>query len=147
MPGFKKLVKNKLPKPFNKIGRLGSQATDLISVSDEHQAIFMWHDGPERTDRSFYAYLLCILQNGDLSPLFELHYHPSHKGLHCKMPCRTTIDFRNRLLSRAPELSLKTCREFDPALEHDRAELIKIFCETVGIVTSIRINHQGDLWS
>jgi len=146
-PQFTKLVRNKLPKPFNKIGRQGSQATDLIPVSDEHRVIFIWHDGPERTDRSFYAYLLCVVRSGDLYPLFEFHYHPSHKDLHCKLPCSTTVDYRNRLLPRAPELNLKPHRDFDPRLEPDRAELIKIFCKAVGIETPIRINRQGDLWS
>ncbi|SAK39560.1 hypothetical protein AWB77_00103 [Caballeronia fortuita] len=141
------MVRNKLPKPFNKIGRQGSYATDLIPVSDEHRVIFMWHDGPERTDRSFYGYLLCVVHNDDLYPIFEFHYHPSHKGLHCKTPCKTAADYRNRLLPRAPELNLKSHRDFDPRLESDRAELIRIFCQAVGVETPIRINRQGELWN
>lgn len=147
VPKFKRLVRKSLPKPFNRIGRQGSQATDLIAVSDDHRVIFFWHDGPERTDRSFYAYLLCVTRNGDLYPLFELHYHPSHKGLHCKTPCKTSADYRNRLLPGAPELNLNASRDFDPRLEHDRAELIRIFCEAVGVETAIKIYRQGELWN
>ncbi|WP_250529269.1 hypothetical protein [Caballeronia sp. ATUFL_F1_KS4A] len=79
-------------------GASACQATDLIPVSDAHCVLFMWRDGEELMDRSFYGHLLWTLPQGDLSPLLEFHYHPSHKGVHCKMPCETTIDYRNRLL-------------------------------------------------
>jgi hypothetical protein len=142
-------LRNSLPKPFNRMGRQGSQSTDLIAVSTDHRAIFMWHDGPQRTDRSFYAYLLFVAGNGDLLPLFELHYHPNHKGLHCKTPCKTDLHYSNRLLSRGRELSLKTAREFDPRSEHDRVELVEIFCLAVGIALPTEVDPQGklELWN
>lgn len=146
-PRFRKLARNALPKPFNRIGRQGSQSTDLLAVSDDHRVLFMWHDGPERTDRSFYAYLLSVSRNGDLYPLFEFHYHPAHKGLHCKVPCQTGANYRNRLLPGAPELNLKPAREFDPASEHDRAALIKVFCNAVGIETMFEDDRQAKLWN
>jgi hypothetical protein len=145
MPRFKKLARKSLPKPFNRIGREGSQCTELITVSDDHRAMFIWHDGPLRTDRSFYGYLLFVARNGDLRPLFELHYHPNHKGLHCKLPCRTRSNYTNRLLPGAPELSLKLVRDFDPRSEYDRNELIDIFCKAVGVEMAKEIDTQGEL--
>jgi hypothetical protein len=127
------------------MGRHGSQTSDLIPVSDVHHVLFMWHDGPERTDRSFYGYLLCSVQTGALYPLFEFHYHPSHKGLHCKMPCRTQADYRNRLLAGAPELNLYASREFDPGSEQDRHELIRIFCKAVGVEMTEQVAPQLEL--
>jgi hypothetical protein len=152
LPKFKKLTKDKLPKPFNRMGRPGLQTSELMPVSDEHRVLFLWRDGPERTDRSFFAYLLCVLQNGDLYPLFEMHYHPSHKGLHCKLPCKTTSDYRNRLLPGAPELDLKSHQDFDPRSKHDREALITLFCNAVGVripatVAPMEVNLQGELWN
>lgn len=146
-PRFRKLVRNSLPKPFNRLGRQGSQTTDLLAVSDDHRVLFMWHDGPERTDRSFYGYLLSVASNGDMFPLFEFHYHPTHKGLHCKMPCETSANYRNRLLPGAPELNLKPARDFDPAFEQDRVTLIKVFCKAVGIETMFEDDRQAKLWN
>jgi hypothetical protein len=51
------------------------------------------------------------------------------------------------LLPGAPELTLKPSREFDPALEHDRAALIKVFCNAVGIETMFEDDRQGQLWN
>ncbi len=105
----------------------------------------MWRDGEELEDRSFYGHLICMLPRGEMYPLFEFHYHPSHKGLHCKMPCRTDFDYRNRLLPGAPELNLKSSRRFDPAVAEDRAALIVLFCQTADISISNEHNGQGDL--
>ncbi len=82
----------------------------------------------------FYGYLLCVARNCDLLPLFELYYyHPDYKGLHCKMPCKTSLNHSNHLLVRGRELNLKASRDFDPRSEHDRIELMRIFCTAVGI--------------
>ena len=142
---FKSMSKNRWPRPFNRMARPRVQATDLIRVSDGHCALFMWRDGDELEDRAFYGHLLCTLPGGDLYPLLEFHYHPGHKGLHCKMPCQTAFDYRNRLLPGAPELNLKTSRRFGPGVAEDRAALIVLFCQTAGISISNERNGQGDL--
>jgi hypothetical protein len=85
------------------------------------------------------------MPRGDIYPLFELHYHPSHKGLHCKLPCNTSSDYTNCLLPGAPELDLKLPRRFDPRAATDRAALIVFFCNAVGITISNDQDGQGDL--
>ncbi|WP_244826568.1 MULTISPECIES: hypothetical protein [unclassified Caballeronia] len=144
-PKFKQMVKNKWPKPFNRMARPRVHATELIRVSDDHFVLFVWRDGEQLEDRAFYAHLLCSLPKGDLYPLLEFHYHPSHKGLHCKVPCRTTSDYRNRLLPGAPELNLKSSKRFDPRAENDRGALIVLFCKATGITISNEQDGQGDL--
>ncbi|WP_250532610.1 hypothetical protein [Caballeronia sp. AZ10_KS36] len=144
-PKFRPMVKQRWPKPFNKMARPRVQATDLIPVSDDHAVLFLWRDGDQLEDRSFYGHLVCTMPHGDIYPLFELHYHPSHKGLHCKLPCNTSSDYRNRLLPGAPELDLKLPRRFDPRAANDRAALIVLFCNAVGITISNEHQGQGDL--
>ncbi|SAK39197.1 hypothetical protein AWB75_00017 [Caballeronia catudaia] len=144
-PKFRQMNKSKWPKPFNRMARPRVQATDLIPVSDAHRVLFMWRDGDEITDRSFYGHLIFTSPKGDLYPLFEFHYHPSHKGVHCKLPCETTIDYRNRLLPGAPELNLESSRVFDPGVSDDRSALIVLFCRATGITISNEQNGQGDL--
>ena len=107
--------------------------------------LLMWRDGEEITDRAFYGHLLWALPQGDLYPLLEFHYHPSHKGVHCKMPCETAIDYRNRLLPGAPELNLGTSRILDPRVPDDRSALVVLFCRAAGITISNEQNGQGDL--
>lgn len=69
-------------------------ATKQIRVSTYHQVLFWWRDGETLADRSFYGYLMCDLAQDALGIVFEFHWHPSHKGIHCKVPCETTpIDF------------------------------------------------------
>jgi hypothetical protein len=144
-PTFRPMTKGKWPRPFNRMARPRVQATELIRVSDDHSVLFIWRDGEALEDRSFYGHLLCSVSQGDLYPLLEFHYHPCHKGVHCKVPCQTALDYRNRLLPGAPELNLKTSRVFDPGLAEDRAALIVLFCSTAGISISSEQNGQGDL--
>lgn len=132
-PTFKPLKRGKLPRPFRKIGGPRFQATNLHDVSGTHVAFIYWRDGPTLEDRSFYAYLLCRLADGRLSPLFEFHWHPSHKPIHCKVPCKTSLDYTERRLPGAPELRLKTERRLDPADSQDRNVLIMKFCKACGI--------------
>ena len=73
------------------------------------------------TDSAFFGWLLCELQNGVLYPLLEFHYHPSHKGVHAKMPCNTELDYTQRQLPQAPELNLKALPGLDPRTEDGRA--------------------------
>lgn len=133
IPTFKPQKRNKLPKPFKGLGGPRIQSTGLLDVSSDHVVLMYWRDGPIFTDRSFYGHLLCRLANRNLSPIFEFHWHPSHKGAHCKMPCRTDSDYTNRMLPGAPELALKSQRNLDPKIHEDRLKLVIEFCESCGI--------------
>ena len=130
---FKSLKRGKYPKPLHKVGGPRMQSTDLIEVSDTHRVVFIWRDGELRTDSAFFGYLFCILGTGELSPLFEMHFHPSHKGLHVKLPCKTESDYTSRMLPGAPELALSVRHDIDPRLEKDRDVLIDRFCGSCGI--------------
>lgn len=144
LPAFKPMKKGKFPKPFKTMGG-GTRtfSTELIDVSDTHCVIFIWRDGEELTDSMFLAWLLCKLSNGDLSPLFEMHLHPSHKGLHVKIPCKTDLDYTNRQLPGAPEFDLKMRRTLDPREQNDREILIAEFCKRCGIATG----DENSLWN
>lgn len=106
-------------------------------VSDTHVAVFIWRDGEILTDRAFFGHLLCKLHTGALYPLFEFHWHPSHKGLHAKLP------YTGRQLPGAPELALKTDGKLDPRSEGDRFRLIAAFCDACGIV----LGDEDLLWN
>ena len=143
LPSFKAMKRGKLPKPLHKMGGPRLQGTEVVEVSDTHRAIFMWRDGEQRTDRAFYAYLFCVLETGELHPLFEMHFHPSHKGLHAKLPCKTQYDYASRFLPGAPELGIKSPPDLDPNNELHRNQLIDIFCSSCGI----KIGSEGGLWN
>lgn len=133
IPVFKPQARKKLPKPFNNLGGPRIQSTGMIDVSDTHVAFMYWRDGEILTDRSFFGYLFCRMANGRLSPIFEFHWHPSHKGFHCKTPCRTVSDFTDRTLPGAPELSLNTDYKCDPKEVTARSKLVFVFCRWCGI--------------
>lgn len=143
MPVFKRLKRGKLPKPLHKMGMPRLMSTDLLSVSSTHQVVFMWRDGETRQDSAFLAWMFCVLENQSLYPLFELHLHPSHKGVHCKLPCKTTNDYTNRQLPNAPELALMTAEGLDPRVEAHRQQLILQFCEACGIT----LESEEDPWT
>lgn len=110
----------------------------MLEVSGEHQAMMLWRDGENLTDTAFYGYLLCVLPSGDLYPIIEYHWHPSHKAQHVKMPCETSLDYNNRLLMKAPELSCKPQirQRPDPRNESDLNSLVVHFCAIAGIMIS-----------
>lgn len=143
VPSFKQMKRGKLPKPFSKMGGARYFATDLISVSDTHSVLFVWGNGEILTDTKFYGYLVCGLPNGSLSPLLEFHWHPSHKGIHIKIPCETELDYTNRLLPGAPELALDRTCALDPRVHDDRLRLITMFCQAAGI----KLGQADDLWN
>lgn len=146
IPVFKPQKRNKLPKPFKGLGGPRIQSTGMIDVSDDHVVFMFWRDGEILTDRSFYAYLFCRLANGGLSPLLEFHWHPSHKGFHCKTPCKTTNDYTNRMLPGASELALKTKPNTDPRKDDDRFALVIRFCELCGISLPTNDAQSQTLW-
>lgn len=105
---FKSLKRGKLPKPFHKMGGSRVRSTDIIPVSDTHRVLFVWRDGELKTDSAFFAWMMSAVGDYALYPLFELHCHPSHKGLHAKLPCKTDINYAGRQLPGAPELTLSS---------------------------------------
>ena len=131
-PEFKLQKRGKLPKPFNRLGGSRIYTTGMLDVSDNHVVLMCWKDGEIQTDSAFFGYLHYRLANGDLSPLFEFHWHPSHKGFHCKTPCKTEINHTNRFLTMAREIKMQT-KNLDPRIHEDRLELILIFCDACGI--------------
>ncbi|MBC7490189.1 MAG: hypothetical protein H7240_09795 [Glaciimonas sp.] len=133
IPVFKPQARKKLPKPFKQLGGPRIESTGMMDVSADHVAFMYWRDGDILTDRSFFAYLFCRLANDNLSPIFEFHWHPSHKGFHCKTPCGTVSDYTNRALPGAPELTLKTDFKLDPKNHDDRMKLVIDFCTWCGI--------------
>jgi hypothetical protein len=144
VPVFKPLKRKKLPKPFDRMGGPRVVSTGLIKVSDDHAAIFFCRDGPLLSDTAFIAYLMCTLASGSLSPIFEFHWHPSHKGVHCKTPCKTQFNYTDRMLPGAPEFALKTNTKLDPREAGGRLKLIHAFCKSCGI-TLERESQLGQL--
>lgn len=144
VPSFHKAKSGpKLPKPFDKMRGPRMHASGELTVSDTHRVYFFWRDGDLLTDRAFFGWLMVVLENGKLYPLFEFHYHPSHKGSHAKLPCKTQLDYTQRQLPQAPELQLETNGQPDPQTEEGRLVLIAQFCKACGI----HIGPKGGLWN
>ena len=133
IPVFKPQKRNKLPRPFKTLGGVRIESTGMLDVSDTHVAFMYCRNGQIFTDRAFYAFLFCRLANGSISPVFEFHWHPSHKGFHCKTPCKTEEVYTDRTLRNAPELSIKTQHGLDPKNSDDRLKLVIKFCNSCGI--------------
>ena len=102
-------------------------------MENDYTAIFFWRDGPLLTDRAFYGHLFQRRPDDRLSPVFEFHWHPSHKNAHCKVPCNTDADYTNRMLAGAPELAMNARPSLDPGNETDRHQLVEVFCIACGI--------------
>lgn len=143
LPVFSKAKSVKLPRPFDKMRSPRLYASGELPVSDTHRVFMFWRDGELRTDSAFFAWLMCELQDGRLSPLLEFHYHPSHKGAHIKTPCKTALDYTNRQLPQAPELNVKLAADIDPRTDAGRSVLIARFCEACGIA----LGQENGLWN
>lgn len=134
IPTFKQIKKGSLPAPFHRLkSSKRVHSTGMLDVAENYVAIFIWRDGPTLTDRAFFGYLFVKVAIGRLHPVFEFHWHPSHKGFHCRVPCRTEQNYVNRMLPGAPELAMKTDLELDPGNAMDRNQLISVFCSACGI--------------
>ena len=70
--------------------------------------MFVWRDGELKTDSAFLVWLFCKLDEEPLYSLFEMHFHPSHKGLHAKLPCKPDVNDGGRQLVKAPRLTLRS---------------------------------------
>lgn len=137
---------NKLPKPLDRLGRRkDAHGSGIIRVSDSHVAFFLYREGEILTDRAFYGYLFCELQDETLYTLYEFHWHPSHKGIHCKLPCRTSTDYAGRLLVQAPELQITKTSALDPSRDSDRKLLVEMFCEKCGIALELTTQDEAPL--
>jgi hypothetical protein len=123
------------------------ESTGLLKISDSHFIHFLSRSGNTFTDRAFFAHLFVQLGDGSLSTLFEFHWHPSHKGFHCKTACNAPQSYTDRLLVQALELNMKTDHELDPARSDDRVKLMNIVCRACGIdLDSDPEKLQGTLW-
>lgn len=134
---------SKLPKPFERMKGRRLHTSGEIKVGENYRVFMFWRDGEELSDSAFLAWLTHVLPSGSLYPLFELHYHPSHKGVHAKLPCQTELDYTDRMLPQAAELRLQTARELDPRTIEGRSMLVHQFCKACGI----RMNDDDDLWN
>lgn len=144
VPEFK--TRKNLARPFHKLKGPRIQSTGFIEVSNEYVAFMYWRDGQILTDRSFFGYLFSRLDTNNLYPVFEFHWHPSHKGVHCKMPCLTDSDYTNRHLPGAPELALKTKKLYDPKDSTDLDALVILFCKSCGISLPSNDTNTAQLW-
>ena len=140
---FKPMKRGKWPKPFHKMNSPRVRATEVTPVSETHRVMFLWRDGELKTDSAFLAWLFCEFDQEVLFPLFEMHFHPSHKGLHAKLPCKTDTNYEGRQLVQAPELALSSIEGLDPRSEADRQQLINRFCQVCGIT----MGEGGGLWN
>lgn len=129
---FRPVQRGKLPRPFHRMGGLRLLSSGMIDVSPQHTAIFFARNGDTLADAAFLGYLMHRSPANQLAPLFEFHWHPAHKGFHCRMPCRDARDFTGRQLAGTRELSMKT-RLLDPRVDAHRNELVAILCRACGI--------------
>lgn len=143
IPSFKEIKRGALPPPLNRIKSKRIQATEMLDVGGNYVAVFFWRNGLILSDRAFYGHLFLKIATERLYPVFEFHWHPSHKGFHCKVPCRTEQDYTDRMLPSAPELAIKTKPTLDPSIEADRNALIEVFCNAAGI--ALPTNDPGSL--
>lgn len=130
---FRTFKRGGLPRPLDKIGGKRYLAAGPEQVAENLLVIFLVRDGETLERRAFYAYLFQSDPSGGLLPLANLHYHPSHKGIHIVLNCQTDRDYLDRLLPGAPELALNTPPGLNPANDTDRLRLVDIFCRRCGI--------------
>ncbi len=131
---FKRLRKRDLPKPLDKIGGPRLSHSGLIDVDDSSCVAFIARDGDAPERRLFLGHFFRRTPQG-LLPLAILHYHPSHKGVHVLLNCETTLDYTERQLPGASELTLTTpdAELIDPGTDVGRNRLVIMFCERCGI--------------
>ena len=134
---FSRLRKNTLPRPFKRMGGSRVESTGLLEVSKSLYVLFIWKTGDILTDTAFYGYLM-RKEGDEILNLFEFHWHPSHKGYHCHVPCDAKNHDTNRMIPKdAPELDLinknNPVPNLDPRDENDRLKLINFFCEKVNL--------------
>ncbi len=146
IPTFRSQKRNKLPRPFKGLGGPRIFSTGMLEVSDDHMILMFWRTGETLTDTAFFGHLMCRLSTGSLSPIFEFHWHPNHKGFHCKTPCNTEGNYTDRQLPGAPELNIKTPSILDPRNDTDRLQLVLIFCKACGISLPDSDSDSQRLW-
>uniref|UniRef100_E6QVB8 Uncharacterized protein n=1 Tax=mine drainage metagenome TaxID=410659 RepID=E6QVB8_9ZZZZ len=130
---FRTFKRGGLPRPLDKIGGKRYLAAGPEQVAENLLVIFLIRDGETLERRAFYAYLFQSNPSGGLLPLANMHYHPSHKGIHIVLNCQTERNYLDRLLPGAPELAIGTPPSLNPANDTDRLRLVDIFCRRCGI--------------
>lgn len=120
------------PKPLNRF-RGTCYVSELLSVAEHQVVLFVYKRAAIAEDCKFYAYWGFRLTTGEYEPLLEWHYHPSHKGIHCKVPCETTLVYTSRQLVNAPELSVCFGKQPDIRTEWGVQEMIGLFCKKLNI--------------
>lgn len=134
---FKKLKKGDLPEPWKKMGGPRLKTTGLLSADNEHVAVFITRDG-ETQDRKLFMGFLSRRVAAGYEPVYILHYHPSHKGVHAQINCESELNYVNRQLPGAKEFALKSPDNLDPV--DDALQLVGLFCDRFGI----QIKPQGE---
>ena len=120
------------PKPLN-LFRGTCCVSKLLPVAEHQVVLFAYKRAAIEEDCKFYAYWGFLLTTGEYEPLMEWHYHPSHKGIHCKVPCETTLSYTSRQLVNAPELSVCLGKRPDIRTDWGVQEMIGLFCGKLNI--------------
>ena len=120
------------PKPLNAFSNT-FLVSELIPVANDQFVVFAYRRNNEIEDCKFYGYWGTMHSENLFSPIMELHYHPSHKGIHIRVPCRTNKDYTGRSLVQAPELNIVPNQAPDIRTDQGIRQLICIFCKTAGI--------------
>ena len=107
--------------------------SELLSVAPNQVVLFAYKRAALLEDCKFWAYWGFLLATGEFQPMAEWHYHPSHKGIHCKVPCGTDKDYTSRMLAQAPELSVCPQKMPDVRTSAGIDQLIGIVCEKLSI--------------
>lgn len=134
---FKTLKKGHLPEPWKKLGGPRLKSSGMVEVDQNLVVVFITRDGESLDRKQFIGGLFQRVPAG-LEPLYILHYHPSHKGIHAQFNCESTLNYTNRQLPQAKQFSLNTPGNLDPV--DDALRLASIFCERMGI----RIQPKGE---
>lgn len=100
----------------------------------------VWKDATEWKYRAMYAHFFYQITEPHLYPLAEVHYHPTHKGLHILLNCEDNRNLSNRHLAGAKEFNLKLHAPIDTALENDRQRFLAIVCERLGITKTLEVS-------
>ena len=132
------------PKPLNRF-KSSSMVSDLIYVADKQVVLFAYKQSELLIDCKFYAYWGTLI-DGKFTPIMIVHYHPSHKGMHAKVPCKTDRDYTSRELPGAPELQIHKDKLPDMRTERGINELITLFCKSAGIMIQNASNNQLSLF-
>lgn len=135
------------PKPMKQL-RKYDMVSDILEVANNHIVVFAYRRKPLSIDCKFYAYWGLKNSDGKLIPIMIMHYHPDHKGIHVKLPCKTdpNIDFTSRELPGAPELNIYGKESPDIRTDEGVKQLVNLFCSASGTSIKEQIVFQESLF-